>query len=155
MPTIRSDGATGAGFGFGMTGAGVGATSAGAGAAAAGVGTTAPGVHGQPLGSEADFDRLDPLVAALDQELGDRVLDVLLNGAPQRAGAHVRIVAALRQKPLDRGVVDVESGALRGESRVHVVNQQPADLRQLLAPERVEHNRLVDAVDELGREVAL
>src|SRR5438128_11676621 len=44
MPTIRSDGATGAGFGFGITGAGVGATSAGAGVAAAGVGTTAPGV---------------------------------------------------------------------------------------------------------------
>src|SRR5262245_39526079 len=71
--------------------------------------------HAQPLGPDAHLDRLEPFLAGRDQELRDRVFDVLLNGATQRTRSHVRIIAALGQEPLDRGVVDIHGGALGRE----------------------------------------
>src|SRR5438093_229969 len=145
MPTIRSDGGTGAAFGgigAGVRAAGAAAEGPGAGfgTAAAGVGTTAAGAGRTAVGVG---------LGGAGAGVGDRVFDVLLDGAAQRAGAHVGVVAALRQEPLDGSVVDVEHGAFRRERGVDVVDQQAADLCELLAPERMEDDRLVDSIDEL------
>ena len=66
-------------------------------------------------------------IARRDQELRDRVLDVLLDRAAQGPRAHVRVVSALREQPLDRGVVHVDEGALGRDRRVDVVDEQAAD----------------------------
>src|SRR5215813_13096196 len=71
-----------------------------------------PSGYGQALGTDPDLDRLDAVVPRRDEDLRNRVLDVLLDGAAKGSRTHVRVVAALAQQPLDRGVVHVHRGAL-------------------------------------------
>src|SRR5262249_3160884 len=79
-----------------------------------------------PFGTDSDFDRFHPFLPCGDQKLGDGVFDVLLDRSPQGPGAHVRVLSALRQEPLDGGVVDVDRGALGRDRRVDVVDQEAA-----------------------------
>src|SRR5262249_504267 len=108
----------------------------------------------QPLGADAHLDPFRPLFASRDQQLRDGILDVLLDCAPEGASPHVGVLAALLEQPLHGGVVHVDPRALRRDGRVHVVDQEAADLGQIRPRQGMEDDDVVDPVDELWREVA-
>src|SRR5690606_37761503 len=90
---------------------------------------------------------------ALEHFLGQRVLHQPLDGPPQRPGAELRIVAFLDQQLLGRlGELHVHAPLreLLGQVGQHDVDDPP----DVFLVQRVEHDDLVDAVQELGPERA-
>ena len=91
---------------------------------------------------------------ACEDFLCQRVFDPLLDHALQRPCAERRIVTFLGQQLL--GLVgDDELEIPRRQSLAQVFKLHVDDLRELLLAQRVEDDRLVDAVEELGAEVLL
>ncbi|KOT22176.1 hypothetical protein DM52_2199 [Burkholderia mallei] len=92
--------------------------------------------------------------AAREDQLRDRILDLLLDRALERPRTEQRIVADLADL-LERGLRHVERHV---ELREPVVQTRELNLRDRLdvaAVERVEHDDVVDPVQELGAEVLL
>src|SRR6266699_6772295 len=91
--------------------------------------------------------------AAEQQLLRQRPLDVLLDGARHRPGAHLRVVAPLCD-PAPRGVVERDGDALLLELHLHL----DAELvHHALDGDRIERCKLddrIEAVAELGGEDA-
>src|SRR2546425_836780 len=83
--------------------------------------------------------------------LGERILDVLLDRPPKLARSVLRVVALVHQGRLG-GRREDQLDALLGELLVDPVEHQPNDLLDVRQRERVEHDDVVDPVDELRPE---
>src|SRR5437868_6560326 len=90
-----------------------------------------------------------------DELFRERIFDVALNGAAQRSSAVRAILAGHFDNPIDdfRGERDAQLSI--DQVGVELRDEQPHDLPQVLVAERLEHDDLVDAVDELRVERAL
>src|SRR3712207_3165517 len=89
------------------------------------------------------------------EDRGRQAVDeLLLDDALERPRAVGRVVAEVAEQLL-RGVGERDRDAAAGDPRQHAVGLQLDDLAQVLAPERVELDDVVEAVDELGPEVGL
>src|SRR5215468_1900800 len=86
--------------------------------------------------------------------LRHRILDVLLDGAAELTRAVGRVVALLDEE-IQRYPRRLELDALVGELGVDAGDHELHDGRDVLARERVEHDDVVDPVDELRPEGAL
>ena len=78
-----------------------------------------------------------------------------LDGAAQRSRSGVRFLLRFFQQPIDHRVVDGDLHVAVDERLVDVVDQETADLPQLGLRKRIEDDDVIDAVDELGRELFL
>src|SRR6266487_240619 len=86
--------------------------------------------------------------------LGQRVLDLALDGPAQRPGAQHRVVALLGQELL--GVVgQLQAHVLVAKLGLDPADHQGHDLQDLRLGQLVEHDRVIDAVEELRPEVLL
>src|SRR4051794_34159618 len=101
-----------------------------------------------------DLDVLAGRELGVQDLLGQGVLDLALDGAPQWASTEHGVVAALGEQVLGRGR-ELEAHVLVLEPLVELGDLEVDDLRDLLAVEVGEHDRVVDAVEELGPEVLL
>src|SRR4051794_37280274 len=109
---------------------------------------------------DAVLDRLVPLVdqdgragreLRPQDEVRERVLDVALDRAAQRPGAHGRVPALVRQQIL--GLLgELELQLPLGHRLPHAADEQVDDDLDLVLRELVEHQDVVDAVEELGPE---
>src|SRR5438105_2935205 len=100
---------------------------------------------------EIDLDLAAAQVAA-DQFFGQRILDVALDGAPQRPRAVRPILARHLDDPVDHLGRQRDLQLAIGEVVVQLVNQQRHDPPQVVVAQRLEDDDFVDAVDELGVE---
>ncbi len=101
-----------------------------------------------------DDDRLAGLELLPEDLLRERVLDHALDRPPQRTSAELRVVALLGEQQL--GLVrELEVEALPGQLLDDPLDQQVDDVGDVLGRQLVEDDDLVDAVQELGAEVAL
>src|SRR5690606_8540111 len=97
---------------------------------------------------EAHSDLVAFLHVLVDDLFGHRVLDVLLDRALQRACAELLIVAFLAEEIL--GLIgQLQVVAQFADALVHIAQLNVDDLVDVLALERVEHDDVVDAVQEL------
>ena len=106
------------------------------------------------LSSDTNRDNLTRLQLSEKDPLGQRILDFALDRATQRTRTKHRIEAHVSQQ-LARLVRQLQTHILRlhtlGELRDHQVD----DASNLRLRQRREHDRVVDAVEELGTEVLL
>src|ERR1041385_4073585 len=86
--------------------------------------------------------------ALLQQFLGERILDVLQDRAPERTRSERGLVAELDQVFLGR-IVELQAHVPRSEQRAHAIDLNVDDARQIRAGERAEHDDVVDAIQEL------
>ena len=93
-------------------------------------------------------------IAAFEDAFGDRVLEPLLDHALQRPRAERRVVPLVGQL-LQRGRADVEREVSLGEALAEPAHLHVDDPLDLPLAQRVEDDRLVDAVEELGPEERL
>src|SRR4029450_6135346 len=91
---------------------------------------------------------------AADDGLGERVLHVLLDGTPELPGAVSRVVPLLHEE-IEGRRGGLHRDALVGQLGVHPLHHEADDVGDVLAGEAVEHDGVVDAVDELRPERAL
>src|SRR5262249_20730992 len=115
-------------------------------------------VSGRAAAAEGDLAARDvglDLVAAfelaLEERLGQRILDEPLDGALERPRPEGRIVAALGDE-LARRLGEDELDVAGAEELREARDLDVDDLGELLPAERLEDHRLVDAVQELGPE---
>src|SRR5882724_7204301 len=90
--------------------------------------------------------RTDP---AFQQQRRDRILDLLLNGALERTRAEYRIktnLGDLRQ----RRFADLEPHVLCRQALLQALKLDPRNRLDVLRIQAMEHDDLVNAVDELG-----
>src|SRR5436190_22338378 len=111
-------------------------------------------VSGLGVGLRVDDDDLAGAELLVEELLGQHVLDVALDGPTQRPGAEGGVVALVGHEALGRRR-ELDADALAGELLLRAGDEQVDDLRDLVLAELVEHDRLVDAVQELGTEVLL
>ena len=121
-----------------------------------GLGVEVEVVVGLALGVvlEGDSDVAGGLEVALQEHLGHWVLDVLSDGATERAGAEVRVVALFDEEVLGLGV-HRQVDALMGQTGRDLADLQIDDLVEVFFGQRLEDDDLVEAVDELGAEEPL
>src|SRR6516164_1234611 len=100
-----------------------------------------------------DHDVARPQLAEQDL-LGQAVLDLPLDRAAQRTGAEHRIVAALGEQILG-GRPDLDAHVAVLQPLVDLGDHQVHDLEDLFLLQLVEHDHVVDTVEELGPEVLL
>src|SRR4029077_5615900 len=88
---------------------------------------------------------------ALQDLLGERILDLLLDGALERPRPVHRIEARLAEK-IARGIIErhVHVALLQTLAQVHELDVD--DRADLLRAERMEHHDVIDAIDELRAE---
>src|SRR5919199_296896 len=116
---------------------------------------TPEGEHGPPaLALDVPDDDLAGLELAVEDLLGQGVLDVALDRAAQRAGPQDGVVALRRQQHLGRGR-ELDAHVLVPEALVDPGDHQVDDLDDLLLRQLREDDRVVDAVEELRTEVLL
>ncbi len=99
---------------------------------------------------------LDPYFVAfldlgVDNHLGKLVFKILLNGAFERAGAILGVIAFVGQE-ITRLVSDVERVAELFQTFFETGELDVDNLEYRFAAQRVKHDYIVDAVEELGRE---
>src|SRR5579864_6760076 len=92
---------------------------------------------------------------ALDQRLRQRVFDVLLQGAAERARAIAAVGQGLVENPLLGVVGDGDGDRFLRQVRIELRNHELENLDQVVFAERVEDDDFVDAVQELGIEGTL
>src|SRR6185503_7200208 len=102
------------------------------------------------LGDDAD-DVAGAEIAAQDT-LRERILQLLLNRALQRPRPVDGVEAGLRE-PIARGGIERKLDLAVGEPPLQILELDIDDLAAVLLLERVEHDDVVNAVDELGAEV--
>ena len=94
------------------------------------------------------------LPLAFQNLLGKRILQQALDRAAQRTGAERRVGALLRDELRRRGR-QVDRHVLRDHALAQIGHHKLDNLSDLLVGERLEHDNLVDAVQELGSEQLL
>src|SRR5439155_22626594 len=102
-----------------------------------------------PLAPDADARAARELTA--EDELRERVFQQALDGALERSGAERRVEAALDEE-FDRLRNDLEVDLLRVQTLLELAGEDIHDLAHVLARQGVEHDHVVDAVQELGIE---
>ena len=83
--------------------------------------------------------------------LAERILHHPLNGPAQRARTVLQVAAVFADE-LHRRIVQRKLDAPLGQPRADLRHQQPRDLLDLALGERMEHDDLVHAVQELRPE---
>src|SRR5258708_14084498 len=104
----------------------------------------------QPLAvaGRVDLD-LVALGEVADQDLlGERVLDIALDGPLERPGAEVLVVAVLDQE-IARRIGQLERELFVGEPAGQLLQHDPDDLRDVFARERVEYDHAGQPVQEI------
>ena len=89
--------------------------------------------------------------SAREDALRQTVADLALYQAAQRAGTEGRIVPCQAQ-PLQGGGGNIQGQAAVGQTLAHALNLQVHNLSQMLGRERLEHDDVVQTVQELGTE---
>ena len=102
------------------------------------------------LESDADLSARRDLTE--EDPLGELVLDHGLDGPAQRAGAHRRVIALLREELTGR-LGDVQGHGLLGEATAEAVDEQVHDLDDLGLLQLREDDGVIHTVEELGTEV--
>src|SRR5699024_2146077 len=103
-----------------------------------------------------DVDRhvLATLEIAVEDSLGELVLDVALDGAAQRPGTEHRVIAAFGHQVVCRlGELDVH--VLVGQPRGQLGDHEVHDLVDLLLRQLGEDDDVIHTVEELGAELLL
>ena len=108
----------------------------------------------QPPLSRSHADLRSRPELSTQNPLRERVLDLLLDGALQGARAVHGIEAGFAEQIL-RGIVDGELHVAVGETLAQEAELDVHDGTQLALAQRMEHDDVVDAVDELRTEVLL
>src|SRR5688500_9030685 len=101
----------------------------------------------QPLavGRDIDLDLVAAAEVAHENPLAERILDVALDGPLQRAGPIVLVIAVLDQELYRRrGELD-----LVAQPPLYLAQEDGDDLRDVVLGERVEHDDIVEPVQEL------
>src|SRR5438477_3655244 len=98
-----------------------------------------------------DENRRAGLERAAQDEVRERVLDVALNRAAQRPGAHRRVVTLLDQQLL-RLVGQLDRNLVLAHLLAQAAEHQFDDVGDLFLRQLVEDDDLVDAVEQLGPE---
>src|SRR5882672_11214374 len=106
-----------------------------------------PALHGNPHSPSG-------AKLALQDLLGERILDALLDRALERARAVHRVIAGLAQVIAGR-VVEHEFDVTFGQALAQVSELDVDDDPDLVRAERMEDDNVVEPVDELGPEVLL
>ena len=91
---------------------------------------------------------------ALEQLLGERILEVTLDGAPHRTRAISRIVSLVDHEFVRR-LVEHNLDLLQLQAALHLVHFQIDDLHQIRLLERVEDNDLIEPIQKLRLKDAL
>src|SRR5579875_448053 len=86
---------------------------------------------------------------ALDQGFGQRILNVLLQGAAQWTSSIAAITTGLIEDVLGRLGLQTDLDLLGGEIRVNLIDQQPDNLDQVFVGQRGEENDLIQTVQKL------
>ena len=102
-----------------------------------------------------DHDRVAGVEFLPQDLLRQRVLDDALDRTPQRPGTERRRRSPCLASRSFASLRELEAEALRLELACEPLDQQVDDLGDLLGGELVEDDDVVDAVEELGPEVAL
>src|SRR5579862_8025363 len=90
----------------------------------------------------------------LENPRGERILDLLLNRALERPSAIDRIEPGLAEE-VTRLVIELQVHVALDQSLAQIGELDIHDLADLLGPERMKHDDIVDAIDELGPETLL
>src|SRR5215207_213898 len=98
-----------------------------------------------------DQDRRAGGELAAEHEVGERVLDEALDRAPERAGAHRRVVALVDEQLLRLGR-QFDAGVVLAHLLAQAQEHQVDDREDLVARELVEDDHLVDPVEQLRAE---
>src|SRR5678816_881229 len=106
------------------------------------------------VGSHVHLDLVASREVAHQNLLGQRVLDELLNGSLERTGTVLLVVAVLDQEVRPR-IGELERQLFLGQPLPHVFEQHAHDARDVLPGERMEDDRVVQSVEELGVEDVL
>src|SRR5687768_2888293 len=106
------------------------------------------------LDTYVDDDDLSGFVLLPQDLLRYRILDQALDGPTERSRSKGRVVADLRQETL-RSVGELDPDVLTLELGGNPLDEQVDDRLDLSRLELVEHDDLVDTVQELGPEAAL
>src|SRR5512143_1162167 len=93
--------------------------------------------------------------ASADQRFGKRVLNVFLQGSPQGSCPICSIGASLLNDPSSRFFRHLHLKLPTNKCAVQLRHKQPDDLEQVGVGERLEHDNLVEPVDELRVECLL
>ena len=101
------------------------------------------------LSGDANRDNLTGLQLSKQDTLGQRILDFPLNRATQRARAEDRIKAHVGQQ-LASLIRQLQAHILRLHPLGQLRDHQVDDASNLRLRQRREHDRVVDAVEELG-----
>src|SRR5438132_1301550 len=101
----------------------------------------------KPAILEVDRNHVLRADLSLQQQFGDRILDLLLDRPFQRACAVHRVESNLRQLG-QRRVADHQLQVLCRQTRLQTAQLDSGDRFDLVAIERLEHDDLVDSVDE-------
>src|ERR1017187_780964 len=102
--------------------------------------------------AEIDFELGGPRQGALDQRFRERIFDVLLQRATQRARAIAAVAASLLEDVPGGFRQQVELHLLGHQVLVHLLDHQGDDLDQVGVGEGAEQNYFVEAVEEFGVE---
>src|SRR5262249_39510613 len=100
------------------------------------------------------FDDGPRSVAAREDLLGERVLDLLQDGAFQRARAERGLVPELDELAL-RGVGELELQLAIAHQLLEATELNVDDAAQVVLRQRSEDDDVVDAIQELGAEIIL
>jgi hypothetical protein len=107
-----------------------------------------------PSAVDVHHDDLTGGQLAVEDLLRQRVLDLALDGPAQRPGTQHRVEPAVRQQLL--GVLrDLQRHVLVRQLALHAGDHEVDDLDDLVLGQLVEHDDVVDAVEELRPEVLL
>src|SRR5436190_7408250 len=103
----------------------------------------------QPLLIDEDLDL--PVLGELpeNETLRQSILNILLDGTAERARAVGTIAARRGDEPAVRLVGQRQPNPPFGQAAIELADHQADDRQQILVRQRVEHDDLVDAVDEL------
>src|SRR5205823_12046266 len=100
----------------------------------------------QALPCDINLECRGPLNATLDQRLGERVFNILLQSPAQRAGTVAAVRARFLENPLTSLRREDNLHLPVDYSIVHLVHEQVNDAEQVLVAERVEDNDFVQPV---------
>src|SRR5699024_2568008 len=117
------------------------------------VGPLVPGIHLEleAVGRSPHQDSLPVLHLAAQDQPGETVADLLLHQALEGTRP-VQRVEALRGEPAGRGLVHVQGDAPLAQAVGDLLDLECDDAAELLAVERLEHDDVVETVEELGLE---
>src|SRR5580704_1621093 len=98
--------------------------------------------------AEVDFELGGPGQRSLNERFRQRILDELLQRAPQRTSAVTAIHQSLLKDVLGSVFVDADLNLLSDEVDIDLLNQETDDLQQVLIAERGGQDHFIQAIQE-------